>query len=379
MSETLTIALIGCGQIGGSLALALKSSQAALRIIGYDSNPNHAHTLANEGAIDAVALRIADAVKTADILVLATPLRSYHAIISEAAPYLSAHTIITDVGSVKGTLSRLGSLLPANIALVPAHPISGSEQAGPSVARGDLFKDKLCVLTPEHPENDANVTIIQHLWEAAGATVRFMPTLVHDQLYAYVSHLPHVIAFVAARQFHALHVRISKDTPILARFLRISRSNPRMWTDVFLENRDALLQSFDMFLAVLAHMESELRTGEQTSPTTPLTEIAIRSLPHLLASSLISTVSLYEQQSGVIARNFSAGGLRDIASPAAESPEDTAAFVSQHATQVAGLLAATIGLFGPLRAAIDASDEAALLALLEAMQAEATAINHAAH
>lgn len=379
MSETLTIALIGCGQIGGSLALALKSSDAALRIIGFDAAQEHAEHLHHEGAIDAVASRLPDAVKTADIIVLATPLRSYDAIICEAAPYLTAHTIITDVGSVKGTLMRLRRLLPPHIALVPAHPISGSEHAGPRVARGDLYKDKLCVLTPEQPEEDGNVTIIRHLWEAAGATVRFMPTEVHDQLYAYVSHLPHVIAFAAARQFHRLGVHIGAGTPILARFLRISRSNPRMWTDVFLENRDALLQSLDMFLAVLSHMEQELTSGEQGDTTAPVVDVATRALPHLLASSLISTVSLYEQQSGVIARNFSAGGLRDIASPAAESPEETAAYVSQHAAIVAGLLRDACDVFAPLRQAIDDANEHALLTLLGDMQSEAFAINHAAH
>lgn len=379
MNETLTIALIGCGQIGGSLALALKSSDADLRIIGYDMTPEHAEHLHHEGAIDAVALRLPDAVRTADIIVLATPLRSYDAIIREVAPYLTAHTIITDVGSVKGTLMRLRSLLPPHISLVPAHPISGSEQAGPRVARGDLYKDKLCVLTPEQPEEDGNVTIIRHLWEAAGATVRFMPTEVHDQLYAYVSHLPHVIAFAAARQFHGLGVHIDADTPILARFLRISRSNPRMWTDVFLENRDALLQSLDMFLAVLSHMQQELASGEEGDTNASSIDVAIRALPHLLASSLISTVSLYEQQSGVIARNFSAGGLRDIASPAAESPEDTAAYVSQHAAIVARLLKESCLVFAPLRQAIDDGDEQVLLALLSAMQSEAVTINQAAH
>lgn len=379
MRETLTIALVGCGQIGGSLAMALKASGEPLRIIGYDENTVHAQVLKQEGAVDAIAIRLNDAVKTADIVVLATPLRSYDALMREAAPYLSDHTIITDVGSVKGTLSRLKAVLPERVAIVPAHPISGSEKVGPAASRAELFKDKLCVLTPETPEADDNVVIIQRLWEAAGATVRFMPTEVHDQLYAYVSHLPHVIAFVAARQFYALGARISAETHILARFLRISRSNPRMWCDVFLENRDALLQSLDMFTAVLAHMEKELRSGEQGNTQADVKQVAIRVLPHVLASCLISTVSLYEQQSGIIARNFSAGGLRDIASPAAESPEDTAEFISHHAAVVASLLAESLVHFRAARDAIDAADEAALLTLLDSMQREAVAINHAAH
>ncbi len=379
MNETLTIALIGCGQIGGSLALALKASEAQLRIIGYDTNSAHAAILLDEGAVDAVAHGLAEAVRMADIVLLATPLRTYSALLEEALPYLSPHTIITDVGSVKYTLASFRDRLPPTVSLVPGHPISGSEQTGPAVARPTLFKDKLCVLTPASPEIDDSVTIIQHLWEAAGATVRYMPVEVHDQLYAYVSHLPHVIAFVAARQFHALGVHLSAEKPVLSRFLRISRSNPRMWTDVFIENREALLQSFDMFRAVLTHMATELESGEAGNTTLNDGEVASYVLPQLLASSLISTVSLYEQQSGIEARNFGAGGLRDIASPAAESPDDISAYISERAHQVARLLRDSLAYFVPVYDAIAASDEPALFALLQEMQREAIAINQQAH
>jgi prephenate dehydrogenase len=380
MGETLTIALIGCGQIGGSLALALKSSDAALRILGYDTNTENAQLLKEKGGLDAIAVSLKDAVKTADIVILATPLRSYESILTEIAPALSAHTVITDVGSVKAPLIALKKLLPESVAIVPAHPIAGSEHAGARVARGDLYQDKLCVLTPETPEENDHTRIIQHLWEAAGATVRFMPADIHDQLYAYVSHLPHVIAFIAARKFYQLNVRIHEHPPLLAQFLRISRSSPAMWTDIFIENREALLQSLSMFTAVLSHIASELEQGADAAPkedySIPATaRIAVRVLPHLLASSLISTVSLYEQQSDIIARNFSAGGLRDIAAPAAESPEEIAEYVSQHAACVARLVRETLALFTPLQSAIAASDAPLVLSLLESLQKEAMAIN----
>jgi prephenate dehydrogenase len=380
MGDTLTIALIGCGQIGGSLALALKSSDATLRILGYDTALENAVLLQEKGGLDGIASSLTDAIKMADIIVLATPLRSYEPILKEAAPHIAAHTVITDVGSVKTTLIQLRALLPASVAIVPAHPIAGSEQAGARVARADLYQDKLCVLTPEIAEESDHTRIIQHLWEAAGATVRFMPADIHDQLYAYVSHLPHLIAFIAARQFYKLNVRIHEHPPLLAQFLRISRSTPRMWADIFIENRDALLQSIAMFTAVLSHIATELEQGNSAAAnedySIPATaRIAVRVLPHLLASSLISTVSLYEQQSGIIARNFSAGGLRDIAAPAAESPEEMAEYISQHSACVARLVRETLALFVPLQEAIAHADAALMLQLLESLRADAVAIN----
>lgn len=373
MSDSLTIALLGCGQIGGALALALKLSGEPLQIVGFDNQLHHAETLKRNGGVDRVAASASEAVAQADIVLLATPLRSYGAVMESCVEHLKPGAIVTDVGSVKHTMLALKPMLPAGAALVPAHPISGSERIGPEAARADLYQGKLCVLTPEE-NTDANaVAIVQGLWEAAGATVRTMPVGVHDQLYAYVSHLPHVIAFVSARLFHRLGFHLNGEE-VLARYLRISRSNPRMWTDVFIENREALLQGMAMYLAVLRHMESELRSGEKGEDMARLA-VAKAALPRLLASALISTVSLYEQQSNLNVRAFGAGGLRDIAAPAADAPEEATAFISQHAGVVADLLAEAITLFESVERAIGSGDETVLFALLTEMQAEAVAIN----
>jgi len=376
MSQSLTLALLGCGQIGGSLALALRATGEAITIVGFDRSAQHGDILIQKGAIDRFAPTAREAVSGADIVLLAVPLGSYQTVMRSCADALLPTAIVTDVGSVKQTMLALKPLLPTGVELVPGHPISGSERTGPDAARLDLYKDKLCVLTPEEGTDPRAVAIIRTLWEMTGAIVREMPAGVHDQLYAYVSHLPHVIAFVSARAFYRLQLQSlsAEEDAALARYLRISRSDPRMWTDVFIENRDSLLQGLAMYLAVLTHMAEELRSGEAGAEAERL-EVAKTALPRLLASALISTVSLYEQQSNLNVRAFGAGGLRDIASPAAETPEEATAYISHHAAIVAGLLEETLALFTPLKDAIEAADAEALHALLNEMQAEAVAIH----
>src|SRR5688572_30563708 len=220
----MNLTLIGCGQIGGSFALALKESNPAMHITGFDAIPEHALTLQRMGALDTVAEHLSDAVAEADIVALACPLSHYERVAENIAPRVKPGAIITDVGSVKRTMEVLLPLFP-QCHIVPAHPISGSEKTGPEVARGDLFRGKLCVLTPQEDTDAEAVAQVSALWRAAGAHVRQMPTDIHDQLYAYVSHLPHAIAFASARQCARLGVRIAREDAVLSRYLRISRSD----------------------------------------------------------------------------------------------------------------------------------------------------------
>lgn len=372
--DVLQLALIGCGQIGGSFALALHVAGADVRITGYDTQARHSEILLEMGAIDTIASSLEQAVSRVDIIILAVPLRSYEAVINTMAAHLQPHAIITDVGSVKTTMLAQKTALNPSIALIPAHPISGSELSGPMVARADLFQDKLCVLTPEPETSPEAIDAIASLWQLVGAQIRYMPASVHDQLYAYVSHLPHMIAFVAARQFYAMGAHIMPEDVVLSRFLRIARSDPRMWSDVFIENHQAITQGLHSFLAILQHFAKELRQGDAGDKTASAVSVAKTVLPRILASALISTVSLYEQQSTINARAFGAGGMRDIASPAADAPEDATAYISNHAGIVAQLLDTTQALFQPLLDATQCLDGDTVFSLVGAMQKEAIAI-----
>jgi prephenate dehydrogenase len=359
MSDQLHIALIGAGQLGGSFALALRAADPSIRITAFDTNAAHASTLVDIGGANATAPTIAEAVSAADMVVLAAPVRAFRALAETMAPSLKPGTIVTDLGSVKCSMEPLPALLP-HARVVPGHPIAGGEKAGVAVARADLFRGKLAVLTPLAGSDEEAVAAVETLWHLVGADVLQMPVPVHDHIYAYVSHLPHLVAFVAASFLHRQGVRVEASDATLQRFIRISRSNPRMWTDIFLENREALLPALAAYIAVLKHFADELRSGTSKNDANK-TAIAKTQLPRILAASLISAVSLYEQQADLSLRPFGAGGMRDIAAPAAEDPQASALQeISDQAGIMATLIDEAVVEFTALEALIGAEDEAAL-------------------
>lgn len=361
----MNITLIGAGQLGGSLAMALRAAEGDCVITAYDTMPAHAEYLLARGAVDATAATIEDAVREADIVVLACPLGSYREIGNALAHALDDGTILTDLGSVKQPMDALAAVVK-NALVVPAHPIAGSEKAGPQAARGELFENRLCILTPNEGTDPEAMAIIETLWNGMGADVIQMPAAVHDQIYAYVSHLPHFIAFVAASYFHGIGVKLLPEDETFAQFLRISRSGARMWTDIALANREALLPVLATYIALLEHFASELRAGEK-SEAGDANFVAKALVPRILAASLISTVSLHEQQSGMNLRPFAAGGMRDIVAPAAVTPEEDTEAISKAAHLVADHLDQLIPQFKQLEQLIGAENAPALYASIEGM------------
>lgn len=364
----MNITILGAGQLGGSIALALRQAEGDCVITAYDANPKHAEYLLAQGAVDAVTKSPSEAVMEADIVILASPLSTYRKLAEAIAPALDDGTIVTDVGSVKAPMDAIAPLLP-NAFVIGGHPIAGSEKAGPEVARGELFEKKLFILTLNDKTDMEAVAILETLWSGLGADVIHMPTAVHDQIYAYVSHLPHFIAFVAASYFHSLGIKMRPEDAVLQQFLRISRSNARMWTDVALANREAFLPTLATYIALLEHFATELRAGEKTE--SDRLDVAKKLIPRILASSLISAVSLHEQQSGANLRPFGAGGMRDIVSPAAVTPEADTEAISHHAHTVADHLDALIARFKQLEQLVGAEDEPKLFAYIERMTQDA--------
>ena len=364
MSDGLRIALLGAGHIGGSFALALRAADPSIQITAYDAQLASAEKLVSIGGATRASASIDDAVKEADIVVLAAPVRAFRALGEVLVSALKPGTIITDVGSVKNSMLPLVKLLP-QARVIPAHPIAGTEKTGVAAARGDMFRGKLAILTPPEDADPAAVQAVETLWHLAGTDVLAMPVEVHDHIYAYVSHLPHLIAFVAAAHLQESGVTVATGDATLQRFLRISRSNPRMWADIFLENREAMLPALAAYIAVLQHFAAELRAGEPGDADR--VALAKHHLPRILAASLISSVSLYEQQSGMELRPFGAGGMRDIAAPAAEAPEAAMEEISGKATAMADVIDAVIPRFQQLEKLIGAEDEAALFAAIVQM------------
>lgn len=249
-----TLAIVGTGLIGGSLALALKQAGAVRRVLGVGRNPARL-TIARElELIDGVA-DYAQAGQ-ADCILLALPVGETESVLRQLAPHLKPGAIITDAGSTKrNVVEAARAALGERFAdFVPGHPIAGSEQSGPGAARADLFQGKRVLLTPLAETRPDAYETVKALWLATGAQVETLDAAQHDRVFAAVSHLPHLAAFalvdeLAQREDGDTFFRLAASG--FRDFTRIAGSSPEMWRDIALANRQALLTELDAYLAAL--------------------------------------------------------------------------------------------------------------------------------
>ncbi len=245
------------------MALALKKSGLVAEVVGVGRNENSLQQAIDLGVINRAA-SAAEAVREADVVLLAAPVGQFAGIMQTIAPYLDEKTVVTDAGSTKQNVvasarSHLGEHLPR---FVPAHPIAGAEKSGVTAARADLFQQRNVILTPvTETANDALETA-QAFWQACGAKVSQMTPRAHDEVFAAVSHLPHLLAFGLVAE---LARRDNAETLFdfaasgFRDFTRIAGSSPEMWRDVSLANRDALLKELEMYQEQLASLGALLR------------------------------------------------------------------------------------------------------------------------
>ncbi|MSO71330.1 MAG: prephenate/arogenate dehydrogenase family protein [Alphaproteobacteria bacterium] len=274
-----TVALIGVGLIGSSLARALRKYGLARKITGCARTPETRAKLLELKLTDTAHADPAAAVKGADLVVICTPLSTYSAIARAIGPRLKKGAIVTDVGSVKmSTLRDLLPHLPPGIAFVPGHPVAGTEHSGPEAGFAELFQDRWCILTPT-PETDAKaVKRISELWRKVGSRVELMDPAHHDRVLATTSHLPHLIAYTIVGTATELegqlraaarpNDRVEQAEVIkfsaggFRDFTRIAASDPVMWRDIFLANREAVLEMLARFNEDLTALQRAIRFGE---------------------------------------------------------------------------------------------------------------------
>ncbi|HQR51217.1 MAG TPA: prephenate dehydrogenase/arogenate dehydrogenase family protein [Methylophilaceae bacterium] len=260
------LAIFGVGLIGGSVALALKRAGQTGTIVGVGRHHDAMQEALHLGVIDQTA-SAAEAAKDADLILLATPVGQFPAILQTIAPHLKSTAVITDAGSTKGDVvaaarTNLGEFLPR---FVPAHPIAGAEKSGVLAAKAELFDSKKVVLTPL-PETDPDATAkAEAFWRACGARVSDMTVETHDRIFAAVSHLPHVLAFALVED---IACRPNADQLFgfaaggFRDFSRIAGSSPEMWRDICLANRDAMLQELDAYATQLAQIRSLIDSND---------------------------------------------------------------------------------------------------------------------
>jgi prephenate dehydrogenase len=260
------LAIFGVGLIGGSVALALRQAGQTGRIVGVGRSGESLEQAVQLGVIDEAATP-ADAVRDADLVLLATPVGNFPAIMQAIAPHLPATAVVTDAGSTKGDVvaaarAHMGARLSR---FVPAHPIAGAEKSGVAAARPGLFQDKDVVLTPLPETAEDAVTRADALWQACGARISHMSTELHDEIFAAVSHLPHLLAFALvaniARRENAKQL-FSFAAGGFRDFSRIAGSSPEMWRDISLANRDALMSELDSYQAQLAELRGMIARND---------------------------------------------------------------------------------------------------------------------
>ena len=261
------IVIFGVGLIGGSFALALRKANAVSEVVGFGRSAQTLQQAQQLGIIHRIGKDEAAEVGDADLILLATPVGQMAELMARIAPHLGAHTLVTDGGSTKSDVVRdayahLGSKVAQ---FVPAHPIAGAEQSGAAAARSDLFQWKKVVLTPL-PENSAeSLARVRHAWELCGAMVSELTPAQHDEIFAAVSHLPHLLSFALV---HDLGLRENRDVLLsyaasgFRDFTRIAASSPEMWRDICISNRDALLEELQIYIAELTQMSTALAEGD---------------------------------------------------------------------------------------------------------------------
>jgi cyclohexadieny/prephenate dehydrogenase len=262
------VSIIGMGLIGSSLARAIRLHMPTVRITGTDADAGVRERVHELGLVDDLADTAGAAVVDADLVVLATPLGVFAAVGAEIAAELSAGTIVSDVGSAKQiVLDSLTSLIPADVHLIPAHPVAGTERSGPDAGFPPLFEGRWCIITPPPGADEAAVARLSEFWGRLGSKVDRMEPRHHDLVLAVTSHIPHLIAYsivgTAADLEGVTRGEVIKYSAGGFRdFTRIAASDPTMWRDVFLTNRDAVLEVLGRVSEDLAVLQRAIRWGE---------------------------------------------------------------------------------------------------------------------
>ena len=270
------VAIVGIGLIGSSLARALKAGGHARHVAAHDADADVCATTEQLGIADSVPAALGDAVAGADLVVLAIPVGVYAATATAMSPHLAAGAIVTDVGSVKEEVIRaVKPALPAGTHLVPGHPVAGTEHSGPESGFAELFRDRWAILTPEKGTDAQAVERVAEMWRRVGSDVEIMEASHHDRVLAITSHLPHLIAYTivatAADLESQLQVERESDDIVTTAevikysaggfrdFTRIAGSNPVMWRDVFLSNKEAVLEMLGRFTEDLTALQRAIR------------------------------------------------------------------------------------------------------------------------
>ena len=264
--EKLTV--IGCGLIGSSLLRVARRNNLARQLVAADVSPAVCVRVRELGLADHATSDLAVAVAGADLVILCVPVGANESVGRTIGPALAPGTIVSDVGSVKGAVvAALSPHMPAGVHLIPAHPVAGTEHSGPDAGFATLFLNRWCILTPPVDADESAVKKLSDFWTAAGSNVETMTSEHHDLVLAITSHVPHLIAYNIVGTAADLEVVTQSEVIKFSAggfrdFTRIAASDPTMWRDVFLNNKDAVLEILGRFTEDLSALQRMIRWGD---------------------------------------------------------------------------------------------------------------------
>ena len=261
------VTILGLGLIGSSLARAITATMPGVVVTGNDASADVCARARNLGFCSDIAEDVTMAVGHADLVILCVPVGAMGAVAASIAGHLPASAIVSDVGSSKAAVARaLEDALPW-ATIVPAHPVAGTEQSGPDAGFATLFQGRWCILTPDDRTDPQPVARVRAFWELLGAQVEIMEPEHHDRVLAVTSHLPHLIAYTIVGTADDL-ATVTRGEVIkysaggFRDFTRIAASDPTMWRDVFLSNREAVLDMLQRFSEDLSQLQRAIRWGK---------------------------------------------------------------------------------------------------------------------
>ena len=261
------ITIIGPGLIGASLGLALKKKKICEKIIGIDISKKNLRDASSINAIDEKREKIDQRVKKSSVIFICTPVSFIDNIVNELSVYTEKNQIISDVGSVKNIFEKKTLKLDDHkFSLVPGHPIAGTEHSGAKNALNDLFQNKWCILTPINNSKNS-IKVISEIWRKIGMKVAIMKVNEHDKIMSITSHLPHLIAFTIVGTAFNLNIKKKEELINFAAggfkdFTRIGSSDPKMWTDIFLKNKEFLKDTLSLFLKDIEKIKKLLENDQ---------------------------------------------------------------------------------------------------------------------
>ncbi len=272
------MAVVGVGLIGGSLALAARKAGLVETVVGVDADPGHRDMALATGMVDRVTGDLTADPPRADLVVLAVPVAEIVSLLPVVARHVRDGCLVTDVGSVKGPILAAGDAVFADGRFVAGHPIAGQERSGPAAARPDLFEGANWIGTPSALTNANAVQRVAALWRGVGSTIVTMEAGWHDEVFAAVSHLPHLVAYALMDAVLGLPLgeeRLQFAAGGLRDFTRVAASHPLMWRDIFLMNRGPILRALTAYREVLAALEGAIRDGDGEALTARLARARI--------------------------------------------------------------------------------------------------------